>query len=420
MSHRTLTRKLAKIKPGTLFVGVDLALERNVAVIIDERAKRLARFRFASSRDGYDHFYRQIEAVLTRRQAPAVLIGMEPTNYFWKLLAADLERHRADYQYHLVNPYTVKQRREGDQLDRSKDDNRDAFTIADLLRTGKYTDTQLLHGGYAELRQYGLLYHRLNHDLQRQQSLIQSAVGHLFPELPTAFKDLTTASIVAMLRGHAAAHRVRQLSLEQFMASVRTDFEGKRLQVTRLGRVHALAATSIGLSEGLEALQLAVALHLDLVALLKQQQQVVTTNLVDCFLALPQAAYMLSVPGLGSLTAAIILSEIGDPNHFTNGRQLVKLAGIQPVPNTSGRKSRSRTPMSRQGRPRLRTALFFAVMRLVRLDDHFAQQHLYLQTRPHNPLTKNQALGVLMNKLLRLLWVLIRQQTFYQPDYQPT
>ena len=39
---RTLPRKLAQVKPGTLFVGVDLGLDRNVAVIINEGGRRLA------------------------------------------------------------------------------------------------------------------------------------------------------------------------------------------------------------------------------------------------------------------------------------------------------------------------------------------------------------------------------------------
>ena len=43
---RTLPRKLAQVKPGTLFVGVDLGLDRNVAVIINGGAQRLARFSF--------------------------------------------------------------------------------------------------------------------------------------------------------------------------------------------------------------------------------------------------------------------------------------------------------------------------------------------------------------------------------------
>ena len=64
-----------------------------------------------------------------------------------------------------------------------------------------------------------------------------------------------------------------------------------------------------------------------------------------------------------------------------------------------------------RGRP-----LFFAVMRLVRLDRAFAQAYQQLKQRAKNPLTPMQALGALMNKLLRIVWALIRQRTFYQPD----
>ena len=75
--------------------------------------------------------------------------------------------------------------------------------------------------------------------------------------------------------------------------------------------------------------------------------------------------------------------------------------------------------MSHKGRPRLRTTLFFAVMRLIRLDQAFAREYVRLQTREKNPLVKMQALGVLMNKLLRILWALISKRTFYDPDFQP-
>ena len=45
----------------------------------------------------------------------------------------------------------------------------------------------------------------------------------------------------------------------------------------------------------------------------------------------------------------------------------------------------------------------------------FAREYLRLQQREKNPLTKMQALGVLMNKLLRILWALMRNRTFYNP-----
>jgi transposase len=418
MSNSTLSKKLSSVKPGTLNIGVDLALDRNVALVLSERAEQLARFGFPNDRDGYDYFYRRVDTVQEEQQAPAVLVGMEPTNYFWKLLAADMEQQRPEYGYCLVNPYTVKKNREGDQLDRSKDDNRDAFTIGDLVRTGKYTETHLLHGAYAELRQSVTLYTRLQRDIRRQKTLIRNTAGQVFPELPRVFKDFTGETALAMLRHHAAATVVRGMSQEAFIAGVRADFRGQRLQVAKLRRAHRLAARSVGLKDGAEALQLAVRLHVEAWETLQQQLEETRTVLVDIFLALPESPYLLSVHGLGLITAAIILSEIGDPSHYSNGRQLIKLAGTQPVLNTSGRKTRSRTPMSHKGRPRLRTALFFAVMRLVQVDEAFAREYQCLQTREKNPLVKMQALGVLMNKLLRILWALMRNRTFYNPDFQ--
>jgi transposase len=418
MSNSTLSKKLASVKSGTLFVGVDLALDHNAAVVLTERAERVARFRFPNDRDGYDYFYRRLEAAQERQQAPAVLVGMEPTNYFWKLLAADMEQQRPDYGYRLVNPYTVKKNREGDQLDRSKDDNRDAATISDLLRTGKYTETRVLHGAYAELRQYVTLYTRVQRDIRRQKTLIRTIAGQLFPELPRVFEDFTGQTALALLRHHAAAAVVRPMSPEAFIAGVRADFQGQRLQVAKLRRAHRLAARSVGLQDGVQALQMALRLHIAVLEALRRQLEEVCTALVDVFLALPESDYLLSVHGLGVITAATILSEIGDPRHYTSGRQLIKLAGTQPVPNTSGRKTRSKTPMSHKGRPRLRTALFFAVMRLVQVDEAFARQYQWLQVREQNPLTKMQALGVLMNKLLRILWALMQNRTFYNPYFQ--
>jgi transposase len=417
MSQSTLAKKLARVKPGTLFVGVDLALDRNVAVVLDERAKRLDRFRFDNDMEGYNYFHRRLCQVKERNQAPAILVGMEPTNYFWKLLATGLEARRVAYR--LVNPYTVKKHREGDQLDLSKDDPRDAFVIADLLRTGKYTETQLLHGKYAELRQYAILRARLLRDLRRQKTLVKNIARQLFPELCREFKDLLGQTALALLSTHAAAAAIRQLSLDVFISDVRSVFQGKRLMVSKLRRTYALAHNSVGLKEGVQALQLALDQHIELLAHVQRLLAQAEEALIEVFLALPEAKYILSVPGLGLITAATILAEIGDPNHYSQAKQLIKLAGTQPVPNASGRKSSSRTPMSHKGRSRLRTALFFAAMRLVQVDEAFAQRYLHLQTRNKNPLCKLQALGVLMNKLVRVLWSLMRNHTFYVSGFQP-
>ncbi|MEA3375451.1 MAG: transposase [Chloroflexota bacterium] len=211
---------------------------------------------------------------------------------------------------------------------------------------------------------------------------------------------------------------IRDLPRPAFIAAVRADFTGQRLPISKLRRAYALAEQSVGVRHGTEALQKALCVHVGTLRLLQQQLEKVENALLSIFFGLRPAPYLLSVPDLGEITAAIILAEIGDPSRYSNASQLIKLAGTQPVPNTSGRKTRSKTPMSRKGRPRLRTALYFAVMRLIQTDDNFARVYRRFRTRDKNPLTRMQALGALMNKLLRILWALMKHQTFYDPTYE--
>ena len=304
-------------------------------------------------------------------------------------------------------------------MDRSKDDPRDAFTIADLSRTGKFTQTQLQHGDYAELRQYISLYYRLKRHIGREKQHIWHAVGQLFPELPRVFKNITGQTAKAMLVTLAAAVEIRKISEEDFIIAVRKRFDGNRFYVSRLRSAYRLAMRSVGVKYGVQALQLALKFHISSLNQLQSQEKQILSEIETCFLSLPEAKFLLSVKGIATLSGATILAEIGDPKRFSNARQLVKLAGIQPTPNRSGRKQRSPTPMSRQGRPRLRSALYFTCLRLIRVDPRFSQLYLQLQHREKNPLTKMQALGVLMNKLLHILWALMKQQTPYSPLLAP-
>ena len=413
MSKSNTAKKLAQVQPGALHAGVDLALEKNVVIVINEKAERLDHFSFPQDRGGYDYFLRRLEGLRQRYQASEVVVAMEPSNYFWKLLANELEEKKVIY--HLVNSYTVKKHREGDQLDRSKDDRRDAVQIAELSRNGKYTKTRLQKGAYEELRCYGTLYDQSVRAIRREKQVLWGLAGQAFPELSRVFKDLIGETSQALLMTCASAATIRQLTEEDFVTQVRAAYSGKRLFVSKLRRVHQLAVTSIGVTEGLGAIQLAIQVHLAELQTFQKQLKQVTTAMATCLASLPEATYLLSV--LGAVSAAIFLAEVGDPKRYQAAAQWVKLAGTQPAPNTSGKKQRSQTPMSHQGRARLRTMLYFTCLRMVQYDDHFAQIYAHLQRRQNNPLTKMQAIGVLMNKILHILWALIHNQTFYNPSF---
>lgn len=415
MTKSNIARQNVQDQPGTLHVGVDLALGKNVVVVINEKGQRLDRFSFPQDRGGYDYFLQRLEGLRQKQRASRFVVAMEPSNYFWKLLAQELEQRRIPYR--LVNAYTVKKHREGNQLDRSKNDQRDAGQIAELSRNGHYTQTRLQKGGYEELRQYATLHDQLMRAIVRKKNMLWGLAGQVFPELTQVFKDLSGETCQAFLGSFAAAASLRQLSCENFIAQVRPAYSGKKLCVSKLRQLHRLAATSIGGTEGIPAIQVAIRVHLAELQTLQGQLKRVISAMTVCLALLPESPYLLSMKSLNTVSAALFLAEIGDPCRYHSSTQLVKLAGIQPTPNTSGKKQRSKTPMSHQGRPRLRTMLYYTCLRLVQQDDHFAQLYAHLQRRSSNPLTKMQALGVLMNKLLHILWVLIHNHTFYNPSF---
>jgi len=415
MTKSNIARQIVQVQPGTLHVGVDLALEKNVVIVVNEKAHRLDHFGFPQDRGGYDYFFQRMEGLCQKHRALGIVVAMEPSNYFWKLMAKYLEEKKTPYR--LVNAYTVKKHREGNQLDRSKDDQRDAGQIAELSRNGHYTETRLQKGAYEELRQYATLHDQLIQAIVREKNVLWGLVGQVFPELSQVFKDLTGETCLAFLGSFAAAASLHQLKCDDFIAQVRTAFSGKKLCVSKLRRVHQLAATSIGVTDGLQAIQLAIRVHLAELQVIQEQLNRVTIAMTACLAPLPESPYLLSMKSFTTVSAAIFLAEVGDPTRYHTAAQWVKLAGIQPAPNTSGKKQRSKTPMSHQGRPRLRTMLYYTCLRLVHQDEYFAQLYTHLQRRQNNPLTKMQALGVLMNKLLHILWALIHNQTFYNPSF---
>lgn len=409
---RTLTRRIAYSEQFDLFVGIDLGRLKNVAVVIDQHLQRYGRLEFTQDRGGYDDLVAWLKQSRAGKEQPRVLVGMEPTNDYWQWLAAELQEQAIPYR--LVNPFTVKKSREGSQLDYAKDDQRDGYTIARLLPQGQYTETQLLAEPYAQMRQYEQAHWQLRGGMRRTKTLLRQNAERLFPELREIFADFTGKTVLALLQNHADPQVITKLSWGAFLAAVHVDFTGQRLMVKKLQKVYQLAPDSIGLQPGC-GLQHLVRQQLATLAHQRQQLQELEQALLAIFHALPTAPYLLSL-GLGELSTALIAAELGDLSHFRSGKQLVKLAGIQPTPNQSGQYRRRKTPMSHKGRVRLRNYLFFATMRLIRHDPTFRARQEAFVTRSKRPLKRLQGVGALMAKLLHLIWAVCRQQTAYCPQ----
>jgi transposase len=409
-----VAKHLAAFQPGTLFAGVDLSLDDLVVMVLNTTADRLDRFRTDNTAEGYARFRQRLQRTVEKHGAPGVVIGMEPTNYYWKQVGYDLERHQIPFR--LVNALTVKRHREGDHLDRSKDDWRDAFTIADLLRTGKFTETRLPHGVYAELQTGYTAYQRLRRDRGRQATLLVNTVRQLFPEFKQVFQDVSGATASAIICAGLSPRVIGTHSENTFLASVRSHFTGQRLSVSLVRRLYRLASQSAGCPEATMALRLMAQQQVETIRLLDRQADQLLQSLLTLFQTLPEAPYLLSIQGLTAPSALGLVAYIGDLTQYPHGSALIKLAGTQPTPNTSGRKTYSPTPFSHQGRSGLRTVVYFITLRLITQNDALHYHYQRLTTRTEHPLPKMQAIGACMNKLLWYTWHVVKRCEMYDPQ----
>jgi transposase len=179
--------------------------------------------------------------------------------------------------------------------------------------------------------------------------------------------------------------------------------------------LQALASQSVGIQPGAEALTQQVQLLAERLTFLVAQGQQAEAALVRWFGGFAEGRFLLSLRGLGVIHAAGLLAHIGEIDQYSGVKQLSKLAGITPTENSSADHHGARTPMSKKGRRGLRAVLWRAVIGLLRHNEVFAQYVHRLTSRPANehPLKKREAIGAAMNKLLRIVYALLKKRTFF-------
>jgi transposase len=104
------------------------------------------------------------------------------------------------------------------------------------------------------------------------------------------------------------------------------------------------------------------------------------------------AKYLFSITGVGVVSLAMCLGEMGDPLRFEAARQMSRLAGYNLIEDSSG-KNKSGTCISKRGRKHLRSILYQMALTMVATNAEMKQLYHYLKTRKNNPLKKNASTG---------------------------
>ena len=129
-----------------------------------------------------------------------------------------------------------------------------------------------------------------------------------------------------------------------------------------------------------------------------------------------EGKYLLSIRGLNYTAVGGLLAELGCFKSYHSAKQMIKMAGSNPTERESGGKKGIHTPMSKQGRPVLRYCAWTSVIPMLRLNQDFRVWAKQRRERPAhaNPLNGREIVGAALNKLLRLAFAMVKNQTYYQ------
>lgn len=117
-----------------------------------------------------------------------------------------------------------------------------------------------------------------------------------------------------------------------------------------------------------------------------------------------------TAPGVGMVTAEVILSELGDVSRFKNAKAVCAYAGLVPVVKQSGGKRSRDLAISKEGSGLLRWALVEAAWRLVRTSVRWQLVFLRLKKRGGN----KRAIVAVARKLLCVLYAMLKTSTPYK------
>lgn len=403
--------KIQLITYKTLIVGIDIAKRVQWAQFTDYRGLEVSKhLKFNNDLTGFKSIVQKIEEIKRNKDFRAVIVGMEPTGHYWKPLGAFLEN--SGIKVVLVNPAHTKKSKELDDNSQTKNDRKDALTIAKLVKDGRYLEMYLPKEEYSELRALTLTRIEVSKTQNSTKNRIRALMDEYFPEFETVFKTF--------IEGKAALHllkncpfpqnvlKLKELEIQELLKEV----VKKTVGIKKIKELQNVAKTSVGITLGIEGAKLRLKVLLD-----NYEQNVKHLELIENEMEkqLQQTGYLevlTSIPGVGIVSASSFLGEIGNPKRFSNPQQIVRLAGYNLVENSSGL-HKSKTSISKRGRKNLRSILYKMALVLVCKNKEMKTLYNYLRTREKNPLKQKQALVVIAEKAVRVMFNLMINRNNY-------
>jgi transposase len=417
MSERDYNRQVEKrqrISGTTLVVGVDVGNVFNAVGFMNKEGKVLSSCaKLYNSREGFEQFVEMTEGLKTKYGLKDVLIGMEPTGHYWRKLAYFAKEQ--GYEVRFIRTTALKHHREIDESSSAKSDRRDALTIANITREGKYIDTVIEDGAVRQLRTLAKTRERVLRYSVSAKNALHAALDDYFPELHEIFWAMGSRSLWAILEQCPFPDDVVVMKISSLQELIARSSRKKAGAAQKARALYQAAQKSIGLKSIGSADRFRITICLEEVKRTVLMLKDIDRQMKKVLMEMPSAPYLLSIPGIGPLSVAVFLGELGNPAYFHNARQIVKYAGYDPQESDSGSWV-SRKFISKKGRWLMRKYLFFMSMRVVVLSKSFQdyyQRKLETKNRVGQQPKRKEILCAVAIKLIKVIFALLRDQRMF-------
>lgn len=404
------TKKVKHINKKTLIVTLDIGKMVHYGYMRTPAGEEVKSFPFDNVRKGFNALWDKVCQFKRAQGLKDIVVGFESTGPYAEPLFHFLKKK----PIHLVqvNPLHSKKLKELTGNSPCKTDKKDPRVIADIISLGHALTLVVPEGAAAHLRRLTQARERA---IQRRTALLnqmQHLVFVLFPEFLNVFKKVHSKSALYLLQHHPTPQDIVALGSESLTVMLRRVSRGK-VTSKRARQLFESAKGSVGITEGRDSLLVevqhlihAIAHEDDLIHGVEQQMNYYVQQI-------PYSHSMLSIKGMGIITVAGLIGEVGNFEAFSTIAEIMKLAGLDLYEVSSGN-HRGRHHISKRGRALMRKLLYFAALSVVRKKGimHDDYQKMLARGMP-----KVKALVAISRKLLRLVFALVRNRTVYVTNY---
>ena len=390
-----------------LFIGIDVAKSKHDCCILNEKGKALSTFVIKNNKQGFEELIAEITRFSNSTDLSDARIGLESTGHYSINIQNYLLHKRLCVR--IYNPLSVNLLRKAQSLRKTKTDKSDCKFLATLLFSDdskSYSQSVL---PISELRNLTRSRHRLVSMRSKLKLSLSRLITILFPELPSAVWSVNQKSCYAMLSEFPTAQDISKANIVRLTNLLSAHSKGKYAR-EKAEQIRQLARISIGNDS--EAVGFELRQTIRLIQNLQSEIDLLDKEIKRVMSAIPSP--VLSIPGIGYVLGAVLLSEIGNIENFSSPAKLLAFAGLDPSVYQSGQYNSKSTPMVKRGSTYLRWGLMQAARLVAYRDGTFAS---YMEKKLSEGKHYYVALTHVSKKLVRVLFHLLKTNRNFAPQF---